>query len=266
MFFTAAKIVGFVLTPSHFALIISAIGVSLINSRFWKWGGRLAIGGVALLVLLATGAPGHLLAVPLETRFPAPALDKLAAPAGIVVLGGGIDEKLSGEIGRVVFNDAAERLTAPLVLMRHFPNARLVYTGGSGWLLRGSPFSEAAAAKRFWRQLGVDDANVIYEDRSRTTGENATFTRDLVKPKPGERWLLVTSAMHMPRSVGIFRRAGFNVVPYPVDFRTSGKLWDFGIPESTAASFRLVDSAAHEWVGLVAYWATGQSDALLPAP
>ena len=66
------------------------------------------------------------------------------------------------------------------------------------------------------------------ERRSRNTQENAEFSKALVAPKEGERWLLVTSAFHMPRSVGLFRKAGFAVEPYPVDWRVS---WGWGSPQ-----------------------------------
>ncbi len=263
MFFVLSKIFEFVAAPSHLALLLAVVGVSLINTRFWKWGGRLAVVGVALLLLMALGL-GDLLAVPLETRFPAPG-EKISPPDGVIVLGGSVDPALGAQLDRVVLNEAAERLVAPIAVMRRFPKARLVFTGGSG-SLQGSRVTEAAMVKRFWRQIGLDQGEAIYEDRSRNTYENAIFTRDRVKPKAGERWLLVTSAMHMPRAVGVFRRAGFTVIPYPVDYRTNGKLWPLDWPRSTARAFGVVDAAAHEWVGLAAYWATGKSDALFPGP
>ncbi len=261
--FVVSKILQFFLAPSHLALLFAVVGVSLINTRFWKWGGRLAVAGVALLALIALGL-GDLLAVPLETRFPAPG-EKLAAPDGVIVLGGAVDLPLAAELDRVVLNEAAERLVAPIALMRRFPKARLVFTGGPG-ALGGARVAEAAMVKRLWRQIGLDQGEAIYEDRSRDTYENAIFTRDRLKPKTGERWLLVTSAMHMPRAVGAFRRAGFAVVPYPVDYRTRGKLWPLDWPRSAARAFGVMDAAAHEWVGLLGYWATGKSDALFPGP
>ncbi|MBL8587034.1 MAG: YdcF family protein, partial [Methylobacteriaceae bacterium] len=105
----------------------------------------------------------------------------------------------------------------------------------------------------------------LYEDRSRNTQENADFVRDLVRPKPGERWLLVTSAHHMPRAVGVFRKAGFDVVAAPVDFRTPTAR-RLVVVREWAAGLALLDLAAHEWIGLIAYRLTGRTDALLPAP
>jgi uncharacterized SAM-binding protein YcdF (DUF218 family) len=107
---------------------------------------------------------------------------------------------------------------------------------------------------------------MIFEAKSRNTWENAVYIRDLVKPKPGETWLLVTSAGHMPRSVGIFRRVGFPVVPYPVAYRTFCDGRDFQISASTIDKLSMLDFGVREWIGLLAYWATGKSDSLFPAP
>ena len=215
------------------------------------------------LLLMAFGPLGGLLAGPLEARFPPPP-DTMAPPDGIVVLGGAIDERLSADRDRPTLVDAAERLTAPIALKRKYPSARLVFAGGSA-ALRGSPHVEADVVERFWREVGLDQNDILYERRSRNTYENAMFARELLHPKPGERWLLVTSAMHMPRAVGVFREAGFDVIAYPVDYRTSGA-GRLEFPRSPTKALGVVEFAAHEWVGLVVYWLAGKSDALLPAP
>ena len=132
--------------------------------------------------------------------------------------------------------------------------------------LLGSGATEAEAVRNFWRAVGIDQGDVLYEDRSRNTIENAEFTKALVQPKPGERWLLVTSASHMPRSIGIFRKAGFPVIAFPVDFHTTGDVWRPRIPHSTSRGFLLSDMAAHEWIGLVLNRVAGKSDTLLPGP
>jgi uncharacterized SAM-binding protein YcdF (DUF218 family) len=129
-----------------------------------------------------------------------------------------------------------ERLTAPLELLRRFPKARLVFTGGATVELHGSTFTEVGMAKRFWRAIGFDQDNILYEDRASDTYENAVFTRALVKPTPGERWLLVTSVTHMPRSIGAFRQAGFPVIPYPVNYRTNGPPVEFKYAVEQVAS------------------------------
>jgi uncharacterized SAM-binding protein YcdF (DUF218 family) len=264
MFFVISKLFEFFASPSHFALFALAAGVALSYTRHVTAGRRLTTAGAVLLLAIAFGPIGYFLAAPLESRFPEAPAD-MPAPDGIVVLGGAVDEAQSGEKGRIALNEAAERLTTPIELLRRYPHARLVFTGGSA-ALTGSRFTEAQAVRLFWRSTGVDLGDVVYEDRSRNTFENAVFTRDLVRPKAGERWLLVTSAMHMPRSMGIFRKAGFPVIPYPVDYRTNGDNSRPYFSFVTQNAVGMTDSAAHEWVGLVAYYLTGKTDALFPAP
>jgi uncharacterized SAM-binding protein YcdF (DUF218 family) len=105
----------------------------------------------------------------------------------------------------------------------------------------------------------------MLETRSRNTFENAVFTKAMVNPKPGERWLLVTSAQHMPRAVGCFRQAGFEVEAYPVAWRTRprGRITFAG---TLSGGLNTLDLATHEWIGLIAYRLTGRSGELLPAP
>ena len=118
----------------------------------------------------------------------------------------------------------------------------------------------------FWRDAIVDRGQVVYEENSRNTYENAHFTRELVQPKPGEKWLLVTSAAHMPRSVGLFRKAGFEVIPYPVAFKSTGKEGQWYVPRSAATALGNMEAAVHEYVGLWVYHLTGRIDNLFPAP
>jgi uncharacterized SAM-binding protein YcdF (DUF218 family) len=264
MFFILSKILGFIVTPTHLALFIGAAGVLLSFARYRRAGCALSGGAIVLLLIMGFSPLAGAIAVPLEARFPPPP-DDMPAPDGIIVLGGSVDENLSGVRNRVTLAEAAERLTAPIALKRQFPAARLVFTGGTS-ALRGSAYTEAGTVQRFWREVGLDQGDVLYEDKSRNTFENAVFTRDLVQPKPGERWLLVTSAIHMPRSIGIFRQAGFPVVAYPVDYRTAGDTGFWSVPRHASRSFALLEFAAHEWAGLLAYWVTGKTDALFPAP
>jgi uncharacterized SAM-binding protein YcdF (DUF218 family) len=264
MFFVLSKLFEFVAMPTHFALFAGALGVALSVTRYRRAGCMLSGGAIVLLLFFGFSPLAGLVALPLEARFPPPP-DDAPAPDGIIVLGGTVDENLSGVRNRVTFADAAERLTAPIALKRLYPKARLVFTGGTS-ALRGSDFTEAGAVQRFWREIGLDQGDVLYEDKSRNTFENAVFTKELVQPKAGERWLLVTSATHMPRSIGIFRKAGFQVIAFPVDYRTSGDVQLWRVARHASKSFALVETAAHEWTGLLAYWLTGKTDALFPAP
>ena len=125
---------------------------------------------------------------------------------------------------------------------------------------------EAVEAKKLLVALGVDPARIETETRSRNTDENARFTAALVAPKPDQTWLLVTSAWHIPRSMGLFRKAGFNVVAFPVDYRTFGDNRDWAINFDPARGLWLFEMGVHEWIGLTAYRAAGKTGAWFPAP
>ena len=80
--------------------------------------------------------------------------------------------------------------------------------------------AEAAATRGCSSRDGLDARRILVETRSRNTYENAVYSKELAQPQPGQIWLLVTSANHMPRAVGCFRAVGFDVIPYPVDYDT----------------------------------------------
>ncbi len=248
-------------SPTGWLLTFAGIGVLLL------WLGRLhggrALVSIALLSLgLIAVLPVEQWAIrPLEERFPAPA--DLAKLNGIIVLGGAVDAALSVDRGQPSLNDAAERMTQAVVLARKFPEAKLVFTGGPIPTDPAGP-READAAKLFFTALGVDPAHMQFESESRTSWENAEFTQAIVHPAEGEVWLLVTSAMHMPRAIGTFRAAGLDLVAYPVGYKSyHGEIRRMS---RFVERLQLLDEAAHEWVGLAYYRLRGRSSALFPAP
>ena len=167
---------------------------------------------------------GPTLVEPLEDRFESPT-DLPARIDGIIAVGGGYD-----------------RMMEAVRLAKMFPQTRLLFTGDGEerWL----DYAQAA---------GIDPNRLTVEPLSGTTYENAQFSSALVRPQPSQTWLLVTSAAHMPRTVGTFRKAGFSVKPWPV------KRTDINAAGAYAV-------AKHEWLGLVAYWLLGRTDTLFPGP
>ena len=268
MFFLLAKTVGFFAAPSNLLITLALIGIVLMPTRFARAGRRLVVAAVILLALAGLSPLGNAVILPLEDRFPAWDESPNAArgaPTGIISLGGAIDTIVSPVRHEVALNEAAERLTAIAELARRFPNARIVFSGGSGRLIyEGS--TEAEMAQRLFVSFGIAQERITLEDKSRDTDENARFSRDIVQPKAGERWLLVTSAHHMPRAIGVFRAAGFDVEAFPVDYRTRGAI-DLARPFATLGDgLRRTDAAAREWIGLLAYRLSGRTAALFPAP
>jgi uncharacterized SAM-binding protein YcdF (DUF218 family) len=183
---------------------------------------------------------------------------------GVVLLGGAVDGALSDARGQVSLNDAAERVTETVALARRYPQARILVSGGDGSLIP-TGFTEADATRRLLIDLGVAPDRIVLESASRNTWENAAFSYRTVRPRPDETWLLVTTAMHMPRSVGCFRRAGWSIMPYPVDYRTFPTTHfelGFGFP----GGLELLNLVVKEWDGLIAYYLLGRMDAFFPAP
>jgi uncharacterized SAM-binding protein YcdF (DUF218 family) len=264
MFFVLSKVLGFFSVPSNAIAVICALGAGLLLIRWPRAGRRILVFGVVLLLLFGYSPIGNVLLLSLSERFPAWQFDG-HDPDGIIVLGGAIDSEASAARHALEVDSSAERLIAMLELARRFPKARIVFSGGSGNLIVNS-VSEAPLAGQLLDRFGIAPTRVVLEDKSRTTDENAVFTRQLVSPKPGERWLLVTSAFHMPRSIGAFRSAGFEVEAYPVDWRTRG--WaDAAMPfDKLSAGLARTDVAVHEWTGLIAYWLSGRGSALFPSP
>jgi uncharacterized SAM-binding protein YcdF (DUF218 family) len=263
MFFVVSKILGFFALPSNLILALGLVGLVLMRTaRFGRAGRGLAAASIVLFAAFGLLPLGKALILPLEDRFP-PWDASRGPPDGIVVLGGAIDPEFVAARGAPDLNEAAERLTIVAELARKFPAARILYSGGSGRLIfRGGTEAEFAGA--LIESFGVAKGRLILEDQSRNTAENAVFSLRLAAPQPGERWLLVTSGYHMPRSIGAFRKAGFAVEAYPVDYRTRGAD-DLLVPfDDVASGLRRTDTAAREWIGLVAYWLTGRSSELFP--
>jgi uncharacterized SAM-binding protein YcdF (DUF218 family) len=216
--------------------VIAACWAVLYGPTYAAWLATAAACGLAIAAFTPIGLA---LMVPLENRFAFSLSDLRTAPDGIIVLA-----------GNGARSDALEALS------QRFPKARLIF---SGFKLT------ATDAKKILGRLGVDPERVYMENRPRTTSEDAFYCATLLKPKPSERWLLVTSAVHMPRAVGCFRAAGFQVEPYPVDFRTA-RTHPFTTFGPGSAALIQFDTGAKEWIGLLAYRLMGKTNALFPGP
>lgn len=243
---------------------LGLLSLVLMVTRFTAFGRKLAATTLVLLALAAFSPLGTLLLYPLEARFP-PWDPAQGAPDGIIVLGGSVDTDLSAAHDTPVVLHAADRLFAAAELARRYPDARIVFTGGNA-NLASTTAREADYSAPLLETLGIPKQRLVLERNSRNTYENAIFTKQLVTPKPGERWLLVTSAYHMPRSIGIFRKAGFDVEPYPVDWRMGGREDLFSFTNIAPDGLARTDVAIREWIGLLAYRLMGRTSDLFPGP
>ncbi|MFK7864322.1 MAG: YdcF family protein [Pseudohongiellaceae bacterium] len=263
LFFYISKIGWALVSPGSLMLFLC------IGTWFTAWRGKAAASrkfaaSTAVCMLTVGFFPvGEWLISPLESRFPSsPALPSNVE--GIIVLGGAISPVLSMEWRQPQLNEAADRLTNFYYLAGLYPRAQLVFSGGSGSLTRQN-LKEADPALDFFNQLNLNDRAIVYESDSRNTAENVSNTKALLNPRADENWILVTSAFHMPRAVGVFCRQGWPVTPYPVDHRSlrSDLLrLEFDLAENLA----LLKTATREWLGLAAYRVAGHTNGLLPHP
>jgi len=263
MFFYLSKVFWFLISPGNAFLLVLLLGLVLRSTRFTrtgKWLVRFAV----VFALLVTFVPiGSHMFKALEDRFPVP--EQLPQRIdGIVVLGGIIDPSMSAIHKSPVIGGAIERITVSAKLARSHPEARIVFSGGSGSISK-QHFKEADYVSEIYDSLGIPKSRLILEREARNTWENAKYTVDLVSPKPDETWVLVTSAFHMPRAVGVFRRVGWELIPYPVDFHVEESV-SFPKPMDFTAGLGYLSRAGHEWIGLMTYWLTGKISAAFPKP
>ncbi|WP_029355760.1 YdcF family protein [Bosea sp. 117] len=263
MFFHVSKIVWLLIVPSTFLTLLACLGLVLAP---WRRRAGLSLAAVGAFGLLAGGLlpVGALLTNALEERFPT-FIDDGRPVDGVVLLGGAELPAITAARGQPAFQEAGERVIAFADLARRYPSARLLFTGASG-SLEEQPPKESETMRLALPALGIPVGRVMMEEQARNTDENARLAKALAQPNAGERWLLVTSAYHMPRAVGSFRAAGFEVVAYPVDYRTTGGAGLWKLNRSVAGGLAELDLAVREWIGLIVYWMSGRSSSPVPGP
>ncbi|WP_173932157.1 YdcF family protein [Chelativorans sp. Marseille-P2723] len=263
MFHFASAIFWTLAQPVNLAALLIA---SSVAAGFLQWRKTaLASGCLSVLVLFLSGwtTLGALLLHPLEERLqgPVPPPERVD---GIVVLGGGFEGAINLARGGYELNASGDRFVETAILARRYPQARVLVSGGSGSVFLDGE-GDADTAPRLLEALGVAPERIQIENRSRDTFENARFSLAIARPQPGETWLLVTSAFHMPRAICVFRKAGFPVVAWPTDYKTSGRERAGLAEDNTLDSIRNVTVAMREWLALAAYRVSGRSDCILPS-
>lgn len=261
VFFWASKLIWCLISPD----VLLGLGLVWVWLLLLRRRNRAAVRvlGCELVVMLVIGLwpVGEWVFYPLEKRFETnPELP--ARVDGVIVLGGAEDAVMSSLWHQPEVGAAAERLLAFMTMARRFPEATLVFTGGSGSMV-DQGFNGVDCVSQLFEQQGLDASRVVFERESRNTYENAVLTKKLVEPGEGENWVVITTAWHMPRTMGIFRQAGWSVIPWPVDhWSQPGRLWR--VQWEPAGHLKNLKIASKEWVGLLAYYATGKTSSLLP--
>ncbi|MGR9115017.1 MAG: YdcF family protein [Gammaproteobacteria bacterium] len=261
IFFWSSKLVWNLIAPDSLVLIGLTITCLLLGCGYQKLAQRLLVILVLGLWLLTLFPVSNWLLRPLETRFPTnPSLP--VALDGIIMLGGAEITDASKVWQQVELKAYAERALTFMQMARRYPEAKHVFTGGSGTMM-AQGYQEADVAELLFQQQGFDVSKILFERNSRNTYENAQFGKRLVSPKPGENWLLITSASHMPRAVGVFCKTQWPVIPYPVDHWTTPDKW-IDTDLSFAGKLEKLTYAVREWVGLMAYFLTGKTQDFVP--
>ena len=259
LFFVASKLFWLVARTESWIVLFLVFGLWSLRRDRVAAADKIFLSALLLVLFIGLLPVGQLLIRPLEMRFPA--APDISAPTGIIILGGGEDARMSAATGLPELNAAGERLILGLALAQAFPEAQLIFTGGSASLVN-QRVSGADGAQALFARFEITDSRIMLEPDARNTVENATRTYELAEDTTRGPWVLVTSAFHMPRSVGSFCAAGWrDMIPYPVDYRAAeigGLSWSF------AGNLDLLNTAIKEWVGLAAYFLTGRTPALLP--
>jgi uncharacterized SAM-binding protein YcdF (DUF218 family) len=255
MFFVASKLFAYLSPPSHWlALAVLASAFCLLLRRR-RAAGIFAALAVVVLVLAGTPLVNGPLIRALEDRYPHPAWP--AHVDGVLILGSAEDAEILGRRGAPQTNEGAYRLIAAMAAARRYPDARIIFTGGSAVLI-GAQNAESVTAEYVLSELGLDQSRLLLEPRSRNTYENILFSKQLVKPKPGQIWLLDTSAIHMPRAMAVARKLGWAMVPWPSDYVTAPGADAAGLLD-VGNNLGLTDYVAHEWIGMLAYRLSGKA-------
>ena len=261
MFFWLSKLIWMIISPDSLLVLMVTAGLVLLLAGAVKKAKQVLSLGV-LAILIVTFLPvGESLLAPLENRFQTnPNLP--ARVDGIIMLGGASDAYLSHFRNQIELNGAAERYLEFIRLIRQYPDAIHLFAGGSGSLTHGE-YKETTVARMEFENLGVDTAGIILDARSRNTYENAIFAKDAVHPQPNQNWILVTTASHMPRAVGVFAKIGWKVIPYPVDHVTHPDI-PLLLGPNFSGHLRILKMAVREWMGLIAYSITGKTSSTVP--
>lgn len=170
---------------------------------------------------------------------------------GIIVLSGNEDIDKSQHYNQLYTSGTTYRLIESIKLSKKFPKAQIVFSGGSGSIF--SKKLSTQVAENFFELFSYDINSIIFESNSSNTYENLIFTKKIVNPKINENWVLVTSAFHMRRALGVSNQLGLQLTPYPVDYRLSKNLFSEFFKFNLMENISIFQVASREVLGLFTY-------------
>ncbi|TQX86832.1 MULTISPECIES: YdcF family protein [Rhizobium] len=262
--FIISKVIWILLQPFSLSLIFCVFALVAIWFRRRRLSLLLVLVPASILLVALFTTTGVVMVEALEDRFPRPSADPLDVQCAII-LGGGFTNDVDTVRGGYEMTDAGDRFVEALRLANKFSAMRIIVSGGDGFIT-GGYLGDGIIAERMFTVFGIKHDRLLQDSTSRTTFENAINTKKLLEANGLSHCLLVTSGFHMPRSVGIFRKLGIDVIPWVTDYRTIGTeslRFDISQPEANAS---LLGVAAKEWIGMVGYYMSGRTSSLYPGP
>jgi len=262
LFFVLSKLAWAVLSPVMLLNLLLVVGTLFLMLGYRKIALRFLFPAMLFSLSLMVLPIGDWLIYPLESRISQP--QELPEDIdGIIILGGGEDIKSTISWQQPQVGQASDRYFGAAYLAKRYPDSPIIFTGGHNLLRFDAGSTPAQLSHQLLTMVGIDEKRLIIESQSRNTYENFQLLKTVL-PRRNGQYLLVTSAYHMPRSVGIAEKQGINVLPYPVDYRSQtgmSRRLDFAVFEQ----LEKLEPAWREWVGLTAYFITGKTSQWFPA-
>lgn len=261
LFFYISKLIWLLFSPDSLLLILIILSLTLLYLGETRLAKKILTTTSLLLILIALFPIGEWLLYPLESRFQTnPTLPEKID--GVIVLSGAEKPELAHIWNQVELGSSAERVLSFIKLAHQYPKSKLIFTGGTGSLIN-QEYKAADVAKILFQEQEFDIERIIFERKSRNTYENIINSKNIVKPNKNEKWILITTGWHMPRSVGISCKADWSVIPFPVDHQTKkGDL--FRIDFNLSKNLETLKMGIKEWLGLFAYYLSGKTTSLFP--
>ncbi|HAD81721.1 MAG: hypothetical protein A2509_07165 [Candidatus Edwardsbacteria bacterium RIFOXYD12_FULL_50_11] len=252
--FIFKKIISGIIMPLPVAMLLLAAGILLIWPLKKKRAGWIvaAVSFLSLL-LLGYGIIGDMMLSDLENRYPAPVgIETHAGVKWVVVLGGGMNSDPRLPVTSQLSNSSAVRTIEGIRIHRLLKGSRLLFSGGPVF----NPVPEGQGMAQLALALGVPRGEMMTEILSRDTEEQARLIKGLVG---ADSVFLVTSAVHLPRSMALFRRSGVACIAAPTDFLYKKEL-QFNPSRLFPGygGFRKAEAGWHEYMGTLYGRITGR--------
>ena len=260
MSFYLSKVLWLIINPFNILIFLFFLNILFLFLKKNKL--RIFLLSLLLILLVSFGIfpAGKYLIYKLEKNYHNSIIlsDKVD---GILILGGATNPFLSNEYNQIHLNGSAERLVESIKLIIKYSNAKIIFTGGSGFI-SDIKLDNAKIANKFFMQVGLDTDKIIFENKSRNTYENILFSKNIAKPKKNEKWLIITSASHMNRAVFVGEKIDWILTPYAVDFNQPKKI-KFIPNINILNNFNEMQRGTYEWIGLVAYYLMGRTNRII---